>query len=72
MVEQVGIAKSHLASKMNMPRGTFKNKLSDTQTKYSFSEEEKNQLIEILRDDAALIETVVGISFNKALATIVK
>jgi hypothetical protein len=57
---------------MNMPRGTFKNKLSDVQTQYSFSEEEEKKLIEILREDAALIETVVGISFNKALATIVK
>lgn len=55
---------------MGMPRGTFKNKLSETQTAYKFTEAEQEKLKEILRDMAADIEIVAGISFNKALATI--
>jgi hypothetical protein len=57
---------------MGMPVGTFKNKLSETQTAYRFTDQEEERLKDILRDMAADIETVVGISFNKALASIVK
>jgi hypothetical protein len=53
-----------------MPVGTFKNKLSETQSAYRFTEEEEQKLLEILRELSADIETVAGISFNKALATI--
>jgi hypothetical protein len=61
-----------LASKMEMPVGTFKNKLSETQTVYRFTESEEQRLIEVLRELAADIETVAGISFNNALATMAK
>lgn len=61
-----------MASKMGMPVGTFKNKLSEKQTAYRFTDQEEEKLKAILRDMAADIETVAGISFNKALATIVK
>jgi hypothetical protein len=71
LIEKHAINKAHLASKMNMPVGTFKNKLSDKQTAYRFTEEEIFRLKEILRDMAADIETVAGITFNKALAAIV-
>ena len=71
LIEATGISKAHLASKMGMPAGTFKNKLSDKQNVYRFTEEEQDKLREILRDKASLIETVCGMSFNKALATIV-
>ena len=54
-----------------MPRGTFKNKLADNQHAYRFTELEEQALIAILRDMADDIEIVAGISFNKALATIV-
>lgn len=54
-----------------MPVGTFKNKLSDNQTSYRFTDEELERLKEILRDMAADIETVAGISFNSALSKIV-
>lgn len=47
-------------------------KLSETQTAYRFTDQEEEKLKAILRDMAADIETVAGISFNKALATIVK
>lgn len=53
-----------------MPRGTFKNKLSDKYPKYRFTDDELEKLKGILRDMSADIEIVVGISFNKALATI--
>lgn len=56
---------------MKMPVGTFKNKLSDNQAAYRFADEETERLKEILRDVAADIETVVGISFNSALSKIV-
>ena len=56
---------------MNMPRGTFKNKLADNLPAYKFTEVEEQALIAILRDMADDIEIVAGISFNKALATIV-
>ena len=71
LIEKHAINKAHLASKMNMPRGTFKNKLADNQPAYKFTDLEEKALIAILRDLADDIEIVAGISFNKALATIV-
>jgi hypothetical protein len=56
---------------MNMPVGTFKNKLSEKQTAYKFTEDEQERLKGILREMAADIEIVAGISFNKALATVI-
>lgn len=57
---------------MDMPVGTFKNKLSSNQPKYSFTEAEEQKLLEIFRDLGQDIEAVAGMSFNKALSTIVK
>lgn len=54
-----------------MPIGTFKNKINDTQTAYKFKPEEEERLKEILKGYAELIETVCGITFNKALSIIV-
>jgi len=71
LIECHSINRAHLASKMGMPVGTFKNKLSEKQTAYRFTLDEEDKLKEILRDMAADIETVAGISFNKALATII-
>lgn len=71
LIEQHSINKAHLASKMGMPRGTFKNKLSENQTAYSFTEEELNRLMKILRDMADDIQIVAGVTFNKALSIIV-
>lgn len=72
MIETHNINKAHLASKMPMPQGTFNNKLSEKQTAYKFTEQEEERLKEILRDMAADIEIVCGISFNKALTMVVK
>jgi hypothetical protein len=71
LIERHRINKAHLASKMNMPQGTFNNKLSEKQTAYRFTEVEEQALIAILRDMADDIKIVAGIGFNKALATIV-
>lgn len=71
LIEQTGISKAHLASKMEMSYGTFKNKLNDSQAKYKFKPDEEEKLKEILRDYAELIQTVCGITFNKALSVIV-
>jgi hypothetical protein len=61
-----------LASKMGMAVTTFKNKLNENQTAYKFTETEEQNLINVLRELAADIEKVAGISFSNALATIVK
>jgi len=60
LVEQTGIGKAHLASKMGMPPGTFNNKLSDKQTAYRFTEDEEAKLKEILRNISAMIKTTCG------------
>lgn len=60
-----------MASKMGMPVGTFKNKLNDTQTAYRLTDAEQERLLEILRELAADIETIAGVTFNQALSQIV-
>lgn len=62
--------KVHLASKIGMPVGTFKNKLSPTQTAYKFTEEEEYQLKNILLEMSSDVQEVCGISFNQALQKI--
>jgi chromosome condensin MukBEF ATPase and DNA-binding subunit MukB len=57
---------------MGMPVGTFKNKLSDTQIAYSFTEAETDKLKSILMDMAADVQELAGISFNDALKEISK
>lgn len=59
-----------MASKMGMPTPTFKNKVNPKQTAYKFTESELDKLVEVLREMAADIENVCGISFNKALSKI--
>lgn len=61
-----------MASKMDMPVGTFKNKLSTTQTAYKFTDEEEAHLKNILMEMSADIQQVCGITFNEALKQIVK
>lgn len=56
---------------MEMPYGTFKNKLNDAQPAYKFKPEEEERLKVILKEIAETIETVCGITFNKALSNIV-
>lgn len=60
-----------LASKMNMPVGTFKNKLNENQLAYKFTESEHDQLLEVLRELANDTELVAGVTFNQALSQII-
>lgn len=53
-----------------MPVGTFKNKLSHTQTVYKFTDDEENKLKNILLEMSADIQEVAGITFNEALKQI--
>lgn len=55
-----------------MPVGTFKNKLSENQPKYKFTEDEETKLFSVLRDLAGDIEKVAGMTFNQALSKIIK
>lgn len=61
-----------MASQMKMPVGTFKNKLSERQTAYKFTDEETEQLKEVLMEMSADIQDLCGLSFNEALKKIVK
>ena len=55
-----------------MPVGTFKNKLSPTQTAYKFTEDEESKLKDILMEMSSEIQEVCGITFNQALKLITK
>lgn len=57
---------------MDMPAGTFKNKLSETQTAYSFTEDETERLKTILMEMSSDIQEVAGITFNEAIKQISK
>jgi len=61
-----------LASKMGMPAGTFKNKLSERQTAYRFTEAETETLKGILLEIASDIQDIAGMTFNQALSQISK
>lgn len=61
-----------MASKMGLSVGAFKNKLSPNQSVYKLTDEEENQLKEILLDMAADIQDVAGMTFNEALKKIGK
>lgn len=58
---------------MKMPVGTFKNKLSENQTAYKFTQEETEQLQAILFDLSCDIRDIVrDLTFNEALKLIAK
>lgn len=63
--------KALLASKMPMNAYTFKMKLLQ-KPNYTFTEAEINRLSEVLQELQHEIEKTCGISFNKALAKIVR
>ncbi len=63
--------KGILASKMNMPLGTFCNKLSSKHTS-EFSDVETIRLKMVLKEMGVDIARVTDIDFNDALKTIVK
>jgi hypothetical protein len=71
VIEKWKLNKGHLASKMNMPLGTFCNKLNPKHTA-SFSDAEIIQLKGVLRELSADLDAVTDIDFNDALNAIVK
>ena len=71
MIDKWKLNRALLASKMDMPKGTFNNKLNKSHAS-QFSDKEHIQLIEVLREMNTDIDSVTGIDFNKALSAIVK
>ena len=71
LIERHSINKAHLASKMNMPLGTFCNKLSPKHSS-TFSDAETICLKMVLKEMGVDIAGVTDIDFNDALKTIVK
>lgn len=63
--------KGHLASKIDMPLGTFCNKLSSKHSA-SFTDAEIIRLKIVLNEMCGEIESVTQIDFNDALRTAVK
>lgn len=71
IIEKWKVNKGLLASKMNMPLGTFCNKLSPKHTS-QFSDAETIRLKMVLKEMGVDIIGVTDIDFNEALKTIVK
>lgn len=71
IIEKWKVNKGLLASKMEMPLGTFCNKLSPKHSA-SFTDAELIRLKMVLNEMAGDIEGVVKIDFNDALKTAVK
>lgn len=69
LINKWKINKGLLAKKMNMPLGTFCNKLSSKHTSM-FSDEETIQLKMVLRDMNADIANEIEIDFNDAMKVI--
>lgn len=70
LIEKWKINKGLLAKKMNMPLGTFCNKLSPKHTS-TFSEEETIQLKLVLKEMRDNISNEIEIDFNDALSMLV-
>ena len=68
LIDNWSINKALLAFKMNMPKGTFNNKLSAAHST-QFSADEKKKLIGILRDMSSDIHAAL---FNESLAVIAR
>ena len=71
IIEKWKLNKGLLASKMNMPLGTFCNKLSPKHSA-SFTDAEIIRLKMVLNEMSADIEEVAKIDFNDALKTAMK
>lgn len=69
VIENWKLNKGLLASKMDMPLGTFCNKLSPTHSSY-FTDAEIIKLKGVLRELQNDLDGVTDIDFNNALKTI--
>jgi hypothetical protein len=70
VIENWKLNKGLLASKMDMPLGTFCNKLSPTHSAY-FTDAEIIKLKGIFRELQGDLDGVTDIDFNNALKTII-
>lgn len=66
VIDKWKVNRALLASKMNMPKGTFNNKLSDAHTAY-FTDKELNQLCNILIELRADLAGIESADFNEGL-----
>ena len=71
IIEKWKVNKGLLASKIEMPLGTFCNKLSPKHSAH-FTDAEMIRLKMVLKEMAGDIEGVSEIDFNDALKTVVK
>lgn len=71
LIEKWKLNKGLLAKKMNMPLGTFCNKLSPKHTS-TFSDAEMVQLKLVLKELRDDITNDIEIDFNEALSVLVK
>lgn len=71
MVDKWKLNRALLASKMDMPKGTFNNKLNPLHAS-QFSDAEHIKLIDVIRQMSIDIDNVTGIDFNMALNALVK
>ena len=69
LIDKWSINRAVLASKMGMLKGTFNNKLSDKHPT-QFTDKERIQLIEVLREMGNDIDKATDIDFNDALKAI--
>lgn len=67
IIERWKVNRAFLASKMDMPKGTFNNKLNPEHDS-TFSDKERNLLCQILIEMRNDLEKVDGADFNEALS----
>lgn len=66
IIERWKVNRALLASKMDMPKGTFNNKLNPDHDS-TFSDKERNLLCQILIEMRNDLEQVEGADFNESL-----
>jgi hypothetical protein len=60
LIKRWKLNKELLSSLMKMPVGTFKHKFNETNGKYHFTDNEREQLLAVLRELSTDIELVAG------------
>ena len=71
LIEKWKVNRALLASKMDMPKGTFNNKLNPEHSS-AFTDKERNLLCQILVEMRNDFDIVEGADFNEALKILTK
>lgn len=71
LIEKWEVNRALLASKMDMPKGTFNNKLNPEHSS-TFTDKERNLLCQILIEMRNDFDVVEGADFNEALSILSK